>query len=79
MAVGKQSRLSDEHIQRIVEMTLEIQKQKESEEQKARYDRRFMNTKLLLKNFRAFADMEDSSIYGAADSCGTSDGSGRII
>ena len=33
MAGGKQSRLSDEHIQRIVEMTLEIQKQKEAEEQ----------------------------------------------
>ena len=66
MAGGKQSRLSDEHIQRIVEMTLEIQKQKEAEEQKARYDRRFMNTKLLLKNFRAFADMEDSSIYEAS-------------
>lgn len=66
MAGGKQGRLSDEHIQRIVEMTLEIQKQKEAEERKARYDRRFMNTKLLLKNFRAFADMEDSSIYEAS-------------
>ena len=66
MAGGKQGRLSDEHIQRIVEMTLEIQKQKEAEERKARYDRRFMNTKLLLKNFRAFADMENSSIYEAS-------------
>ena len=66
MAGGKQGRLSDEHIQRIVEMTLEIQKKKEAEERKARYDRRFMNTKLLLKNFRAFADMENSSIYEAS-------------
>ena len=33
MAGGKQGRLSDEHIQRIVDMTLEIQKQKEAEEQ----------------------------------------------
>lgn len=66
MAGGKQGRLSDEHIQRIVEMTLEIQKKKEAEERKVRYDRRFANTKLLLKNFRAFADMEASSIYEAS-------------
>jgi len=66
MAGGKQGRLSDEHIQRIVDMTLDRLRQKEVEERKARYDRRFANTKLLLKNFRAFAEMESSSIYEAS-------------
>lgn len=70
MAGEKQEQLKDEQIRSIVAMTLEMQKQKEAEEREARYDRRFMNTKLLLKNFRAFAAMERSSVYEAVHCSG---------